>query len=252
VRYWWVNQNQTHRQEQAGGYLWSPKRNANGAKNPFYETMREVSPGDVVFAFVDTVIVAIGVAQSYCSESPKPYEFGTTGEYWEGIGWKIRVQFTPLIHRMRPKDHMGVLRPLLPSRYSPLQANGNGIQSIYLTEFPPPLAETLAGLIGPEAQSLIGSVSVGAPIQTNDDLDYWEHKIEVDIERDTAIPPADRVDIIRARRGQGIFKQHRTTLPHHGCHQPSPFDREPLQAVARLEQRRAIERRERTTADAKY
>ena len=32
-----------------GGYLWSPKRNANGAKNPFYETMREVSPGDVLF-----------------------------------------------------------------------------------------------------------------------------------------------------------------------------------------------------------
>ena len=170
------------------GYLWSPKRNANGAKNPFYETMREVSPGDVVFAFVDTVIVAIGVAQSYCSESPKPYEFGTTGEYWEGIGWKIRVQFTPLIHRMRPKDHMGVLRPLLPSRYSPLQANGNGVQSIYLTELPPPLAETLAGLIGSEAQSLIGSVSVGAPMQTNDDLDYWEHKIEIGIERDTAFP----------------------------------------------------------------
>ena len=44
MRYWWVNHNQTYRQEQAGGYLWSPKRNANGARNPFYETMREVSP----------------------------------------------------------------------------------------------------------------------------------------------------------------------------------------------------------------
>ena len=31
MRYWWVNQNQTFRQELAGGYLWSPKRNANGA-----------------------------------------------------------------------------------------------------------------------------------------------------------------------------------------------------------------------------
>jgi hypothetical protein len=36
VRYWWVNQNQTFRHKSAGGYLWSPKRNANGAKNPFY------------------------------------------------------------------------------------------------------------------------------------------------------------------------------------------------------------------------
>ena len=39
MRYWWVNQNQTYRQEVKGGYLWSPKRTANGARNPFYEFM---------------------------------------------------------------------------------------------------------------------------------------------------------------------------------------------------------------------
>lgn len=49
MRYWWVNQNQTYRQEVRGGYLWSPKRNANGVRNPFYEAMREVSPGDLVY-----------------------------------------------------------------------------------------------------------------------------------------------------------------------------------------------------------
>jgi len=54
MRYWWVNQNQTFRHELAGGYLWSPKRNANGVRNPFYESMREVSPGDVIFSFVET------------------------------------------------------------------------------------------------------------------------------------------------------------------------------------------------------
>src|SRR5215471_8389081 len=167
MRYWWVNQNQTYRQEHSGAYLWSPKRNANGARNPFYETMREVSPGDVVFSFSDTVIAAIGIAQSYCWESPKPTEFGNTGQYWEDVGWKIRVQFTRLHHRTRPKDHMAVLRPLLPARYAPLQANGNGIQSVYLTELPTPLAEALAGLIGTEAQALIGSVPVAAPMQTN-------------------------------------------------------------------------------------
>jgi predicted Mrr-cat superfamily restriction endonuclease len=76
VRYWWVNQNQTYRQEIEGGYPWSPKRNANGALNPFYEFMREVAPGDLVFSFVDTRIVAIGTVASYCYESPKPAEFG--------------------------------------------------------------------------------------------------------------------------------------------------------------------------------
>jgi putative restriction endonuclease len=66
MRYWWVNQNQTSRQEIEGGYLWSPERNANGARNPFYESMREVAPGDLVFSFVDTRIAAIGIAESYC------------------------------------------------------------------------------------------------------------------------------------------------------------------------------------------
>ena len=32
MRYWWVNQNQTFRQEIDGGYLSFPKRNANGAR----------------------------------------------------------------------------------------------------------------------------------------------------------------------------------------------------------------------------
>ena len=45
MRYWWVNRNQTYRHEVEGGYLWSPKRSASGAPNPFYELMREVSPG---------------------------------------------------------------------------------------------------------------------------------------------------------------------------------------------------------------
>ena len=57
----------------------------------------------------------------------------------------MRVQFTTLLNRVRPKDHMQVLRALLPDRYSPLQVNGNGIQSVYLTEISQTFAEVLAG-----------------------------------------------------------------------------------------------------------
>jgi len=40
MNFWWVNQNQTAKQEISGGYMWSPKRNKNGARNAFYENMR--------------------------------------------------------------------------------------------------------------------------------------------------------------------------------------------------------------------
>jgi putative restriction endonuclease len=211
MRYWWVNQNQTFRQELAGGYLWSPKRNANGARNPFYESMREVSPGDLIFSFVDTRIAAIGMAKSYCWECPKPAEFGSTGQYWENVGWRVNVSFTTLLNKVRPKDHMGVLKSVLPDRYSPLQANGNGIQSVYLTELSEDFAGVLAGLIGEEARLFMtatGTEPAGqGRVPVGDDLDVWERRLEEQVKTDGTVPETSREAIIRARRGQGLFKQ---------------------------------------------
>jgi hypothetical protein len=210
MRYWWVNQNQTFKQEIGRGYLWSPKRNANQSRNPFYEAMREVAPGDLVFSFVDTRIAAIGIASSYCYESPKPEEFGEAGPNWEAIGWRVRVRFTRLAQTVRPKDHIDVLRHVLPSRYSPLQANGNGNQGVYLTELPIDLAEVLIGLIGPEAEDLRalgGGTGWTAATQTvTADMEVWDHHLESEIQTNTDIPSTEREALIMARRGQGIFK----------------------------------------------
>jgi len=72
MRYWWVNQNQTYRAEVRGSFMWSPKQNANGARNQFYENMREVSPGDIVFSFCDTRIKALGVVTGDAQPVPSP------------------------------------------------------------------------------------------------------------------------------------------------------------------------------------
>src|SRR5438094_2847267 len=133
MRYWWVNQNQTYRHEVAGGYLWSPKRKADGGRNPFYDFMREVAPGDVVFSFADTLIRAIGIAASHAYEAPKPLEFGQAGAYWDKIGWRVDVRFAELRLPIRPSQHMDVLALLLPDLYSPLQRSGYGLQGVYLT-----------------------------------------------------------------------------------------------------------------------
>jgi len=205
MRYWWVNQNQTYRHEVTGGYLWSPKTNKNKARNPFYETMREVAPGDVIFSFKDTRIQAIGIAQSYCWECPKPLEFGTAGSYWENIGWKVKVDFTPLQNKVRPKDHIDLLRPVLPTKYSPLQNNGNGLQSVYLASVDDNLAAMLTYLIGAEATALLQKAQLVDPLVT-DDLDDWEARIEQTIRQDTTIPETERLAIVRSRIGQGLFK----------------------------------------------
>ena len=155
MTYWWVNQNQTFEQEVRGGYIWSPKLKANGQRNPFYEYMKIVVPGDPLFSFEGTFIRAIGIARSHCYEFPKPDEFGSLGPNWDDIGWRVDVHYHKLGHQIRPADNMGILGPLLPLKYAPLQANGYGNQGVYLTQLPEPFGLALAGLIGPEAQVAI-------------------------------------------------------------------------------------------------
>jgi putative restriction endonuclease len=96
--------------------------------------MREVAPGHIVFSFRDTVIAAIGIARSYCYESPKPAEFGAVGANWEAIGWKTDGSFRELKSLVRPKDYINRLKAFLPERYAPLRHTGDGLQSVYLTE----------------------------------------------------------------------------------------------------------------------
>jgi hypothetical protein len=168
--------------------------------------MREVAPGDLIFSFMDTRIPAVGIAQSYCWESPKPLEFGQTGQNWENVGWRVKVEFTELAHAIRPKDHIELLRSLLPARYAPLRPDGNGLQNIYLTEIPPPLAEVLLGLIGAEVAPIAQAARMVKPVAA-DDIELWERKIEQAVADDTAIPETDRVALIRARKGQGLFKE---------------------------------------------
>ena len=219
VRYWWVNQNQTFRQEIEGGYLWSPKRNKNGHRNPFYEFMREVAPGDIVFSFFDRRIAALGIVSGYCRESPKPEEFGTAGMNWSQIGWRVGVRWQRLSNSIRPKDHIRRLRPDLGSKYAPLTPEGNGLQSVYLTEISRGFATVLFSLIGAEANRVsdvgeeVSRVERDSPAP-EPDIDEWERRVEAGIDSDAAISPTERTALVQARRGQGLFRDKVRSVEH--------------------------------------
>jgi putative restriction endonuclease len=220
LRYWWVNQNQTYRHEVAGGYLWSPKRKSNGQINPFYEFMREVAPGDLIFSFANTLIRSIGIAKSHAYECPKPLEFGSVGMNWERIGWRVDVEFRELPRPIRPADEMPTLRPLLPLKYSPLSPDGRGSQSVYLTEVPERMATALAGLIGWDAQRAIEVGRTFLPDQALGDapgesIALWEDHLRASIESDATIPDTTREQLVLARRGQGRFRDAVTRIETH-------------------------------------
>jgi len=209
MRYWWVNQNQTYRHEVPGGYLWSPKRKTNGGRNPFYDFMREVAPGDVVFSFADTLIRALGIVASHAYEAPKPLEFGQAGAYWEMIGWRVDMRFFQLRHSMRPSEYMPTLAPLLPKRYAPLLPNGNGLQSVYLTHLPETFAAALVDLIGVEAREIVVGhrLAEEAPLHVGIGLVMWEEHEMDQLRADPHVTDTVRQAVVQARRGQGLFKE---------------------------------------------
>lgn len=196
--WWWVNQNQTYAEEVSGNFLWSPKVKSNGSRNQFYDFMKEVRAGDIVFSYCDTLIKAIGIATGPAQSAPKP-DFGKAGGNWSDEGWYVPVEYTELIHHVRPKDHIKLLLPTLPNKYSPLQPNGNGLQSVYLAQVPHQMAEILIGLIGAEYSTVTDRAN---HLQDEAECDL----LEAGIAGRTDIVATMKEQLVKARRGQGLFK----------------------------------------------
>ncbi len=209
-KFWWVNQNQTFDEEVGGGFMWSPKQNSNGARNQFYDNMKEVQPGDVIFSFCDTKIKAIGRVTSPAETQPQP-EFRKFREEWSTEGWFVETDFAELDNQIRPKDHIDEIRDLLPSKYSPLQQNGNGIQSVYLASVPAEMATILIQLIGSEALYKIDYL-----VDIENVLERPSDDLDNQIVERTDIGAVEQIRLLRSRRGQGIFKRN-VMLHEKGC-----------------------------------
>jgi putative restriction endonuclease len=203
MAFWWVNHKQTRNHEVRGGYLWSPMRNANGAINQTYENMIRVRVGDVVFSYANGEVGAIGHVTEAAVASPKPTEFGAVGDYWSNEGWLVSVYFTPSPRALRPKAHLDAIGKLLPARHSPLQQNGNGNQGCYLAGISDALGHLLLALMDVQ---VFPDFSTGAYVQDagiNHDAIDDIHEIE----EDTSIPETQRVQLAKARIGQGLFRK---------------------------------------------
>jgi len=184
--------------------------------------MTQVQPGDLIFSFSDTFIKAVGVATDTAATAPKPTEFGSAGANWDDTGWFVPVDFSELKTKVRPKDHIEALRPTLPDRYSPLQANGNGNQTVYLAEVPEPMAAVLMRLLGDDS-ALIAAAAVTAIGQVAN------NQAEISILSRSDIPQTTKEQLIRARRGQGMFRS-RVELIERGCRVTRLSIREHLRA----------------------
>ncbi len=211
MNYWWVNQKQTYRHEIGEGYMWSPKFQVNGKTHFSYEYMKHVEPGDVIFSYANTAIIAIGIAQTHCYSFPKPIEFGNVGAYWSDEGWKVDVEYRWLETAIRTMDYIKILRPLLPNTKSPIQSTNGRANQAYLFKIDRMLAIALAQLIDNETLELVRSDCVADSLKPSDTIDAhikeWEDKIEQSILSEPDISETEKETIVKARRGQGRYRE---------------------------------------------
>lgn len=203
MAFWWVNHKQTRDHEVRGGYLWSPMRNANGSYNQTYENMTLVRPGDIVFSYANGRIGAIGQVIEAATASPKPSEFGTVGDYWSNEGWLVGVYFHTTPNALRPKAHIEAIGPMLPPRYSPIQANGNGNQGCYLARISDVLGHLLLALLEIEAVPEFPNLYHVEELANESEVLADIHAIEECFE----IPETQRIQLAKARVGQGLFRK---------------------------------------------
>lgn len=202
---WWVNHKQTYRQETDGGYLWSPKRNQNGARNQTYENMAQVEPGDLIFSYANGQISQVGIATDRGMSSSKPSEFGSKGGNWNADGWMVPVRWIGLRSPIRPKDHLSDIVPLLPASHSPIGPDGNGRQNAYLAGISDTLSAALLSKTGQDQSILTAAASIEVD---NPIVDATAEAIERQILNDTTIASTERHEIVKARRGQGRFRRN--------------------------------------------
>lgn len=196
MNYWWVNQNKTFERAVERGFLWSPKTSKNGKRNPFYENMARVQPGDVVFAFASQRIKAIAIVSGPHQSMERPAEFNKSDNAWSNDGWTVPVDYQLVDAPVVVREHMDRIGPLLPEKYSPLKADGSANEA-YLCPVPQEMAQELFALLG-----------LGA-----EDVDEWQdeapftHETRV-IEQDKTLTTTEKLQLIRARKGQGIFRSN--------------------------------------------
>jgi hypothetical protein len=111
---------------------------------------------------------------------------------------------------IRPKDVIDRIRPLLPPKYSPLQDNGDGLQSVYLAELPQDLANLLVHLLTEAGNELPKSVLATPVVDSGREriVREIEDGIESTIVANPELKVTEKEQLVKARRGQGLFREN--------------------------------------------
>lgn len=169
VRYWWIDHDKSHRHDIAGGYLWSPERISSRVHDRYCDAFRGAAPGDYILSCAGGRIGHVGrVAGRALGETGS----GGADGWWLPVDWAR-----------------------LPDAFAPETRPPAG-----LAEIPEDLFHAILGDSG----------AAGWPPLPSEDPDSAAPKVDrlaaSRLDYDSALAASVRDQLIRARRGQGLFR----------------------------------------------
>jgi len=214
-KYWWVNHKQTFDHEISGGYVWAPKVKRNGQTSHFYDNLRVASPGDVVISFANAVVSYVGLVIDYAISSPKPDSFGNAGEAWSDDGWMLPVSWYKVDTPFKPSLFINCLPALIRPKYAPIRAqNGHGNQGAYLSEIDQSLLNFVLAHAAPHLD--LSKLLSDLKSEMHDAAAEIDEIVEQKLLVSKSLSETDKTQLIKARRGQGVFRAN-VQQHEHAC-----------------------------------
>src|SRR5690606_11837845 len=121
---------------------------------------------------------------------------------------------------LRPRDHIHTIGPLLPTKHSPIQQSGHGNQGCYLAGISDSLGQLLMALTQADELPLAAPRFGVQEPEPNADVLEDLHRIE----DDKTVPETQRLQLAKARVGQGLFRK-RVILLDQVCRVTSVSDK---------------------------
>jgi putative restriction endonuclease len=222
-QYWWVNQSKAVSRGLMGDYLWTA-RDKRGEPTDAAQNMLRVQTGDLIFAFADGALRGVGLALREAMEAARPHELASSSKTaGSSQGWYLPVRFFELALPLQPRAHIDVLRAVLPQNQSPLRSSGARNPAVYLAPVSSAMAEVLRQLLSQQLEDVEAQIKSAAVSELAND---W---VETSIVRRTDLNPEQKQQLIRARRGLGVFRRSLEKIES-ACRLTGLLDRRHLRA----------------------
>lgn len=123
MKYFFVSQRQTHKEEHSQSYLWAPR---DGVWH--HETMSEVKKGDAIIQYTGKIVgVGIALKDNYNFDRPEANGFNK----WDKQGYKVDVEQFHFVTQVEKESVKEALLKSQPKYHAPLNING-GVNQGYL------------------------------------------------------------------------------------------------------------------------